>query len=62
MFLRTLGISDKTCRTSLKKDSKIIGVLEKENRGGRHECQATKDRAIRKSITVFPVLSYFRFQ
>ncbi|CAH1962332.1 unnamed protein product [Acanthoscelides obtectus] len=50
MFLGTLGISEKVCRTAIKKLNRTTSVLEKENRGGRRELQSSRDILIRKSI------------
>ncbi|CAH1987070.1 unnamed protein product [Acanthoscelides obtectus] len=50
MFLGTLGISEKVCRTAIKKLNRTTSVLEKENRGDRRELQSSRDILIRKSI------------
>lgn len=49
MFLHTLGISEKTFRTSISK-LQPTGILEKEKRGGRQEVYRERDTQMRALI------------
>lgn len=45
LFLNTLGISEKFCRTALLKINNA-GVLEKDKRGGRQRCNRVKENEL----------------
>lgn len=49
MFLNTLGISEKTLRTAISKQTDE-GVVEKERRGGRYKQLKEKDEKVRASV------------
>ncbi|XP_018575336.1 uncharacterized protein LOC108914106 [Anoplophora glabripennis] len=66
LFLNTLGVTEKMCRTALSKVTEV-GLLEKDLRGGRQRNEETKNRekliniAIHEHIDRFPkVESHYR--